>query len=127
MKLDTQISLFSAVDFTSILLFTKHLSVMLRSGVSIIEALDVISDQTKNQNFKNALIVIKNKVESGQSLYKALSSYPDIFDPFYLYLIKVGEEVGTLDQNLVYLGITLKKIMTSRKKFKVPFYIQKLS
>lgn len=116
MKLNSQIPLFSAVDFTSILLFTKHLSIMLKSGVSIIEAIDVITDQTKNPTFKLALSKIGEKVKSGQSLYKALSGYPDIFNPFYLYLIKVGEESGTLDQNLVYLGITLKKNHDFKKK-----------
>ncbi len=116
MKLDSQISFFSSVDFTSVLLFTKHLSVMLKSGVSIVEALDVITDQTKNQTFKIAFQDIGEKVKNGQSLYKALSNYPKIFNPFYLYLIKVGEEAGTLDQNLVYLGITLKKNHDFKKK-----------
>lgn len=116
MKLNTDLSIFSRIGFVEKLLFTKHLSIMVKSGIPIAEAIDAIADQTGNLAFKKILINIKKEIENGQSLEKSLSLYPHIFDPLYLNLIKIAEESGGLEQNLNYLADELKKQYAFKKK-----------
>ena len=112
------ISLFDRVTFLDKLLFTKHLSVMVKSGIPLSEAIGVMETQTKKPIFKAILRDISNEVTSGQTLKKALSKYPKIFDPIYLNLISIGEESGNLEENLEYLADELQESYEFNKKVK---------
>jgi type II secretory pathway component PulF len=98
------------------MLFTKHLSLMLKSGIPLTEAIEAIKDQTKNPTFKVILGKIIKDIENGQSLEKALGKYPEVFDSLYLSLIEVGEKSGNLEENLDFLATQLKKIYDFNKK-----------
>lgn len=105
------------------LLFTKHLSVMLKAGISLPETLETLIQQTTSSGFKkiigNILLVIRN----GQHLSDALSLQPKSFDRFYISLVRIGEESGTLSQNLEFLSVKLDKDNSLRKKIQgVLFY-----
>ncbi len=97
-------------------LFTKHLSVMLKSGIPLAEAVKSLMDQTKNPAFKVVLEDILAEVENGQSLEKALSKHPKVFDALYLSLVATGEKSGNLEENLEYLAGQLKKTYAFNKK-----------
>lgn len=116
MKLTAQINLFNHIGFLDKLLFTKHLAVMLRSGIPLSEAVSTLADETKNQSFKKVLKGVWGQIQNGQSLYKALSSYLQVFDPLYLSLVKIGEKSGKLEENLNYLIIQQTKSYEFRKK-----------
>lgn len=104
------------VTATDKLLFTKHLSVMLKSGIPISEAINSIKAQTKNLKFKQILEDVSQEVENGQSLERALSKHPQVFDALYLSLVSVGEKSGNLEKNLEYLALQLKKNYEFNKK-----------
>lgn len=89
---------------------------MLKSGISLTEGIAIIEEQSINQKFKKVLKDIGDNVHNGQSLFKTLSKYPHLFDPFYLHLIKIGEESGNLVSNLNYLSETMKKNYDFKKK-----------
>lgn len=91
---------------------------MLKSGITLVEALDILSDQSKSPAFQKVVIDISNQVKNGSTFAKALSRYPKIFTPFYTSLIEVGENSGTLDEALVYLSEQLSKDYSFRKKVK---------
>jgi len=116
MKPTAQISLFSRVTFLDKLFFTKHLSVMLKSGIPIGEAIDDISQQSKNPAFQKLLGTILADIDNGQSFEKSLSKHPKVFDTFYISLIRIGEESGNLENNLEYLSGQLKKNYEFQKK-----------
>lgn len=97
-------------------LFTKHLSVMLKSGIPLDEAVISIRDQTKNTNFKEVLDDIVKELQNGQSLEKALSRHPKVFDKIYLSLVAVGEKSGSLEENLEYLATQLRKSYEFNKR-----------
>jgi len=109
MKLSAQISFFHRISFLDKLLFTKHLATMVKAGIPIAEALNHLVTQTKSKPFHRILAKILIDVDNGQSLYKSLAKYPAVFDEFYLSLIAVGEESGTLEQNLEFLSLQLSK------------------
>lgn len=116
MKLTAQIQILSRVNFLDKLLFTKHLATMIKAGIPIAEALATLVDQTKSLQFKKVLSGVLADVENGQSLAKSLQKYPRVFDQFYISLIEVGEESGTLEENLEFLAKQLAKDYALRKK-----------
>ncbi len=116
MKLNSQIGFLSKIGFLDKLLFTKHLAIMIKSGIPLSEAITSIADQTSNLKFKQILESVVKDIQNGQSLEKSLSKYPKLFDSFYLNLINVGEESGTLESNLLYLAEQLKKEYSFRQK-----------
>ena len=78
------------------LIFTKHIAVMLKSGIPLSEAVDSLKDQTTNLAFKEVLESISKEIENGQSLAVALSKHPKVFDALYLSFVETGANMGFL-------------------------------
>ena len=116
MNLSTQITIFSKVGYLEKVLFTKHLAIMIKSGIPLGEAIEIIKQQTKNFVFQKVLSEVSSDITNGQSLERALSKHPEVFDQFYINLIRIGEESGNLEKNLEYLAIQLKKNYEFKKK-----------
>lgn len=116
MKFPAQIQLFSRVSFLEKLLFTKHLAIIIKAGITITEALEILIAQTKSPPFKKILSAVLADIENGQTLTKSLSQHSQVFDQFYLGLIEVGEESGTLEENLEFLAKQLAKDYALQRK-----------
>ena len=99
-------------------LLVKHLSTMLKSGINLTEALDVIVNQSSSKFFRKIIKRILEKVKTGQSLANAFGQFPKIFDPLIINIIKVGEESGTLEENLAYLADELEDRLELRRNVK---------
>lgn len=99
-------------------LLAKHLSMMLKSGISEVESLEIIIDQTDNKRFKKVLRNIIGNVEGGQFLSDALNRYHDTFGDLFINLVKLGEISGSLPDNLAYLADEIKKRSSLRAKVK---------
>lgn len=104
------------VSFVDKLLFTKHLSVMVKSGITVSEALETLRDQTKSGVMRKTLDQVIKDVRNGQTLAKALKKHPKVFDQFYTSFIEISEESGTLEENLNFLSTQLNKEYGLRKK-----------
>jgi len=98
------------------ILFSKHLSVMIHSGLPLREGLEVIRDQTHIRRFRTVLDGVIADVDNGQFLSVALGKHPRIFDELYTSLVRVGEESGRLSQNLSYLSSQLERADALRRK-----------
>lgn len=109
-------ALIGGVSFSEKFFFTKNLAVMLKSGIPIASIVETLGDQAKSGTFKKILLQVKEDVSRGRSLEKSLSSYPKVFDQFYLSLVKVGESSGTLEESLFYLVQQLQKERDLRQK-----------
>jgi len=105
------------ISDTDIMLFTKHLSVVLKSGVALIEGLEMLEDQSKGK-MRKICTDIRSKVSAGDSFYAALSEHKKYFSPIYLNMIHSGEQSGTLQENLERLSMELKNSISLRKKVK---------
>jgi len=108
--------LFSRVGFLAKLLLTKHLNVLIKSGIPVSESIQILIDQSRSSGLRKILQRISDDVKNGQSLADSLAEHPKVFDPFYISLITVGEESGTLEENLAYLAEQLDKDYSLRKK-----------
>lgn len=104
------------ISFIEIILFTKHLSIMIKSGVPILEGVEILAEQTKNGAFKKVLKQIGNDIKNGSSLVLSFKKYPHIFSPFYVSMVTVGEQSGKLEEVLSYLSSHLKKQYDFSKK-----------
>lgn len=87
-----------------IVLFTNQLSTLIESGVNIIKAVNIISNQTANKYLKSVLNEVTNRVKDGKSLSDSLSLHPDIFSNLYTSTIRTGESSGNLKDVLKRLS-----------------------
>lgn len=103
------------LSHTELLLLTKYLSVLLRSGLPIDDALDILLQQAKGP-LKKILTSLKRAVTSGQTLSDGLEAYPHIFSSVYVNLIRAGEGSGTLQENFEQLSTQMQKEHELRQK-----------
>lgn len=96
------------VTLTQKAFFVKNLSVMVASGLGIVEALSISADATSGR-LKPILKSVVKSVESGRSLSESLQQYPKVFPAFMISAIYAGEESGTLEENLLQISIQIKK------------------
>lgn len=96
--------------------FTHQLATLIRAGVPLLECLDLLGSEAESPRFMQILQGIREKVEGGSFLAKALSHYPDVFPPIYVSLVKVGESTGRLDESLTQLAQYLEKQTRLRAK-----------
>ena len=101
-----------------ITVFTRQLSIMLKSAISPVEALRTQVSQAENQKFREKILKIAEMVETGSSLSQAFSTYPDIFDSFYVNCIRSGEASGKVADSLIYLAEHLESEYNLRSKIK---------
>lgn len=106
----------SHVSFQEKILFTKHLATMYKSGIPLPDALVTLVEQTKSKYFQRVISAVLEDVNNGQSLAKSLEKYPHVFDNFYVSLVDVSEQSGTLEDNLDFLSKQLTKDYKLRKK-----------
>lgn len=90
------------------LLFTRHLSIMLKAGLSLSRALSILTEQAHNRKFKKVLSSVKENVEGGKSFADSLAEQK-IFDPLYVNMVQVGELGGNLEEVLDLLAIQMLK------------------
>ena len=82
-----------------------QLSLLLRSGIPLVEALKIVAKSTKEQHLKNALLESASKVSEGMRFSDSLSKYHKIFEPMYVNLIKASEQVGKLAAILADIAV----------------------
>src|SRR4030042_2717371 len=84
--------------------FCRFLATMLRAGLPLPEAIDVIREESKNKKLKKVLMDLSYEVRKGKTVSSVLSKYKKDFDPVFLTMIKAGEESGTMDKSFDYLS-----------------------
>ncbi len=82
---------------------SHELSMLLRAGIPLLEALDTLAAQHRG-GFRNAIVSIRDRVAAGTSLADAMSENPNVFDAATIRLIEVGENAGTLEAVLEQLS-----------------------
>jgi len=104
-----RIKFFERTSRKDVVLFSRELSIMFKSKVTLIESLKTLTSQTQNPNFKEKILKLSEEVESGTSFSDALSIYPQIFSPFYIAMVKSGEASGKLSEVLEHLADHLER------------------
>src|SRR4029079_12090278 len=77
--------------------FTRQFSVMIDSGVPLVQCLQILADQQENKKFQTAIRSVQREVESGNNLAASMKMHPAIFDDLYTNMVAAGEAGGILD------------------------------
>ena len=101
-----------------LVIFTRQLSVMLKSAISPVNALRTQVSQVENPEFRETILKIAEMIETGSSLSQAFSSNPKIFNTFYVSCIKSGEASGKVADSLDYLAKHLEREYDLQSKIK---------
>ncbi|MEW6563098.1 MAG: type II secretion system F family protein [Pseudomonadota bacterium] len=99
-------------------IFTRQLATMLKSGVPLLQAFDIVGKGHPNPAVSRMLADIKIEVETGSSLNQAFRKYPLYFDALYCNLVAAGEAAGILDTLLDRLATYREKILAIKSKIK---------
>lgn len=104
------------VPFVQKMLFVYHLKTMVKSGLSIVSALKVLSEEIENKKLRRIIGEIKTEVEKGKQLSEVLALYPKVFPPIYVNMIAAGEMAGKLEEALSQVSNQMRKSheLTSR-------------
>lgn len=99
-------------------LFTRQLATMMKSGVPLLQAFDIVGKGHSNPSVAKLLADIKMDVETGSSLSQAFRKYPLYFDNLFCNLVNAGEQAGILDSLLDRLATYKEKILAIKSKIK---------
>ncbi len=99
------------------ILFTRQLAVLLKSGVPLVQALELLVEQFEGQT-RVMLVSIKDEVKEGIAFADALKKYPKVFDNIYVQLVRAGEASGKLEVILDRLTAYLERRAELRKRIR---------
>jgi len=108
----------SKITAKDIAFFSRQMATMMKSGVPIVSALEIIGEGQKNPRMKNMVGQVRADIEGGSSLYEAISKHPVQFDELYRNLVKAGEGAGVLETVLDTIANYKENIEALKGKIK---------
>jgi type II secretory pathway component PulF len=114
--------MFSSLTYLEKLFFTKHLSMFLKAGIPLDEALETLAEEDEKSSVSRIARSIREQIENGQPLHKALAEEPRSFDLFFVSMVEIGEVSGTLEKSLDFLATKITREAALRKKIKGMLY-----
>ena len=106
------------ISAKEIAIFSRQLATMMKSGVPIVQALEIIGSGQKNPRMGNMVNALRADIAGGSSIYEALSKYPVQFDELYRNLVKAGESAGVLETVLETIASYKENMETLKGKIK---------
>ncbi len=106
------------ISFNEKIFLLENLRVMIKAGLSIVEAFQIISKQTSNLKMKQMLSGVTAEIEAGRALAETLEHYPKLFPSIYVKMIGAGEISGKLDESLENIVNQMKKTSAMNSKIR---------
>jgi general secretion pathway protein F len=103
-------------------IFSRQLSTLLHAGMPLLVAMTDIIDQIENKHFKRIIVDIKEKLEEGSSLSNCLARHTNVFSDMYINMVRVGENMGSLDQVIERLADMEEKKNILKNKVQSALY-----
>ncbi|HLV09656.1 MAG TPA: type II secretion system F family protein, partial [Halanaerobiales bacterium] len=115
-------SFLNRVTINDLAVFSQQFSVLINAGISLVDAIELLNDQTNNKKLQEVLREVQEEVETGSSLSDAFKNHSDVFPPLYYQLIKAGEAGGRLDTVLANLAEHYERQEELKNKVKSAMY-----
>jgi len=115
-KIKIKRTFFKRVKTEEIMVFSRQLTTLIESGVPLVQALDILAEQTKNIYFKEVLKKIIGQIKEGSSFNSSLAKFPSIFSDFYISMVKAGETSGKLPEILDRISLYLENVLSLQRK-----------
>jgi type IV pilus assembly protein PilC len=106
------------VPRVEIMHFSRQLASFIRSGISLMEALDVIREGVSNKRFAEILTDVRESLSEGVAFSESLARHAAIFPPYYLGILESAEQTGQLDIALEQLSLYIERDLDARSKLK---------
>jgi type IV pilus assembly protein PilC len=102
-------TLFERITLGDLAVFSRQLSTMVSSGMTILRALFVLEEQTEAKKLKEVIVAVRKDVEAGLALSAALGRHPKTFSPLFISMVRAGEIGGVLEDSLVRIADQMEK------------------
>jgi type IV pilus assembly protein PilC len=109
------------VKETDLVLFTRHLATMIDAGISLVQGLTVLYDQSdpkRQRSLRHAVSDVTTRVQSGETFHESIAKHPRVFNRLFVSMVKAGESGGLLAEILERLAGFLETSARLRKKVK---------
>jgi type IV pilus assembly protein PilC len=104
------------IAVTDFLVFNQELAALLKAGLPLLQALDLMLERMKNQHFKSVLTEVRDRVKSGTDLSEAFAEYGDLFPRLYPSSLKAGERSGELEAVIRRFIRYMKLVLDARRR-----------
>lgn len=113
-----ELDAFAKVKTKDLMVFCRQFSGILKAGVTLVQALKMLSEQTENPLLRNVIKEVSSDIQKGSSLSEAMSKHTKHFPPILIHMANAGEISGTLEDSLETVAIHFEKNEKIRKKVK---------
>jgi type IV pilus assembly protein PilC len=97
------------IKIEDIVVFARQLATMIDSGITLVQALEILGEQIEHKDFKVVIVTIRQDIEAGMNFCDALAKHPAVFNDFFVNMTKAGEASGMLNEVLDRLAGYLEK------------------
>lgn len=106
------------IGLKDIAIMSRQLATMINAGLSLLRAMNILTEQTENKALQKVLAEVRTDVETGKSFSMSLGRHPNVFPPIMINMVKAGEVGGFLDSVLVSIAENFEKEVALRGKIK---------
>jgi len=110
------IAIGNPVKLRDFVIFLRQFSTLIRAGISVVEATNVLAHQTSSKALKRVLFDVEEELKQGNALSAAAAKHPKVFSTMFINMIKAGEASGALDDTLDRLATQFEKQSETRSK-----------
>ncbi|MBI4087785.1 type II secretion system F family protein [Candidatus Kaiserbacteria bacterium] len=103
-RLEMRIHLFDRVTNSDIVMLSRQITTLFEAQVSALRAFRLLAAEARTPSLGKKLTEVSNDIQSGSSISAALARHPEVFTPFYVNMVRAGEEAGKLDETFSFLA-----------------------
>ena len=107
--LQSLMGMFQNVNTKDVVILSRQLATLFEAKVSVLDTFKLLSSETENLILRKKLAIMTDDIQSGVPISTAMSKHPDVFSPFYVSLIRSGEESGKMPEAFNYLADYLER------------------
>lgn len=108
----------SKVKPENVMHFSRQLAAFIRAGVPIVDAVDIVREETKDKTLRKVLVEVSDSLKRGETFSSALSAHTDAFPPFFVAVLQSVELTGLLDNTLDQLSRYIERDLDARRKIR---------
>src|SRR4051794_7892354 len=109
---------FKKVKPKALQIFARQFATMIAAGVSVVQALVTLEEQTDDKYLREVIADVRSEVEGGVILSKALAQHPKVFNRLFVAMVEAGESSGTLDTVLDRVAVQIEKETQIKRRVK---------
>lgn len=107
-----------AIKATDVAVFSRQMATMMKAGVPLVQAFDIVADGLENPSMRTLVLTIRDQVASGTGFAPALRQHPKYFDDLFCNLVEAGEQAGALETMLDRIATYKEKTEALKAKIK---------